>query len=114
MTVIQPVSSHTVSSMQPGDTTVTGLVHGGKPSQIILRTERDVLLTDFGKAVLGDRYLLPGECYQSLFARVARAYADDDAHAARLYDYMSKLWFMPATPILSNGDQPGVCRSRVF
>jgi ribonucleotide reductase alpha subunit len=24
-------------------------------------------------------------------------------HAQRLYDYMSRLWFMPATPILSNG-----------
>jgi ribonucleoside-diphosphate reductase alpha chain len=24
-------------------------------------------------------------------------------HAQRVYDYMSKLWFMPATPVLSNG-----------
>ena len=50
-----------------------------------------------------DRYLLPGESYQDLFARVADAYADDQAHAQRLYDYISKLWFMPATPVLSNG-----------
>jgi len=64
---------------------------------------RDALLTDFGKATLQDRYLLAGESFQDLFARVARAYADDTAHAQRLYDYMSKLWFMPATPILSNG-----------
>jgi len=64
---------------------------------------RDALLTDFGKATLQDRYLLTGESFQDLFARVARAYADDTAHAQRLYDYMSKLWFMPATPILSNG-----------
>jgi len=70
-----------------------------------VRTEpaRDALLTDFGKATLQDRYLLAGESFQDLFARVARAYADDTAHAQRLYDYMSKLWFMPATPILSNG-----------
>ena len=34
---------------------------------------------------------------------MARAYADDGAHAQRLYDYMSRLWFLPATPILSNG-----------
>jgi ribonucleoside-diphosphate reductase alpha chain len=66
-------------------------------------TARDALLTDFGKATLQDRYLLTGESFQDLFARVARAYADDTAHAQRLYDYMSKLWFMPATPILSNG-----------
>jgi ribonucleoside-diphosphate reductase alpha chain len=64
---------------------------------------RDELLTDFGKATLEDRYLLPGESYQDMFARVATAYCDDTEHAQRIYDYMSKLWFMPATPILSNG-----------
>ena len=64
---------------------------------------RDALLTDFGKETLRDRYLLPGETYQDLFVRVASAYADDQAHAQRIYDYISKLWFMPATPVLSNG-----------
>ncbi|MDT0575613.1 ribonucleoside-diphosphate reductase subunit alpha [Croceicoccus sp. F390] len=64
---------------------------------------RDALLTDFGKETLNDRYLLPGEQYQDLFARVADAYADDQDHAQRLYDYISRLWFMPATPVLSNG-----------
>ncbi len=64
---------------------------------------RDALLTDFGKETLDDRYLLPGERYQDLFARVAAAYADDQDHAQRLYDYISRLWFMPATPVLSNG-----------
>jgi len=64
---------------------------------------RDELLTDFGKKTLVDRYLLPEESYQDMFARVSEAYADDTAHAQRLYDYMSRLWFMPATPVLSNG-----------
>jgi ribonucleoside-diphosphate reductase alpha chain len=64
---------------------------------------RDALLTDFGKDTLQDRYLLPGESYQDLFVRVASAYADDAPHAQRLYDYISRLWFMPATPVLSNG-----------
>src|SRR3954470_19699681 len=64
---------------------------------------RDSLLTDFGKETLDDRYLLPGETYQDLFVRVASAYADDAAHAQRVYDYISQLWFMPATPVLSNG-----------
>ncbi|MBY8826820.1 ribonucleoside-diphosphate reductase subunit alpha [Hephaestia mangrovi] len=64
---------------------------------------RDDLLTDFGKETLKDRYLLPGESFQDLFVRVASAYADDQAHAQRLYDYISRLWFMPATPVLSNG-----------
>ena len=64
---------------------------------------RDSNLTVFGKETLADRYLLPGEEPQDLFARVAAAYADDEAHAQRLYDYISRLWFMPATPVLSNG-----------
>ncbi|GMN03519.1 ribonucleoside-diphosphate reductase subunit alpha [Erythrobacter sp. MTPC3] len=64
---------------------------------------RDANLTEFGKETLTDRYLLPGETYQDLFARVADAYADDQEHAQRLYDYISNLWFMPATPVLSNG-----------
>jgi ribonucleoside-diphosphate reductase alpha chain len=73
------------------------------PKDIHLDESRDALLTDFGKETLDDRYLLEGENYQQLFARVACAYADDLAHAQRLYDYMSQLWFMPATPVLSNG-----------
>ena len=64
---------------------------------------RDDNLTDFGKATLMDRYLLPEESFQDLFARVAMYYGDDSAHAQRIYDYISKLWFMPSTPILSNG-----------
>jgi ribonucleoside-diphosphate reductase alpha chain len=70
---------------------------------IVTDASRDALLTDFGKETLDDRYLLPGETYQDLFARVADAYADDADHAQRLYDYISRLWFMPATPVLSNG-----------
>lgn len=65
--------------------------------------EKNNLLSDFGKAVLKDRYLMPGEDFQDLFARVASFYADNQAHAERLYNYISNLWFMPATPVLSNG-----------
>jgi ribonucleoside-diphosphate reductase alpha chain len=71
--------------------------------EVVTDESRDTLLTDFGKDTLTDRYLLPGENYQDLFARVADAYADDQEHAQRLYDYISRLWFMPATPVLSNG-----------
>ena len=72
-------------------------------SKVEVDRSRDALLTDFGKTTLEDRYLLPGESYQDMFARVATAYADDSDHAQRIYDYISKLWFMPATPVLSNG-----------
>ncbi|MBC7103556.1 MAG: ribonucleoside-diphosphate reductase subunit alpha [Parvibaculum sp.] len=77
---------------------------GGRP-RVKVDHGRDALLTEFGKATLRDRYLMPGESYQDMFARVASFYADKDdaAHAQRLYDYISKLWFMPATPVLSNG-----------
>src|SRR3546814_20157177 len=34
---------------------------------IVTDNSRDVLLTDFGKETLEDRYLLPGESYQDLF-----------------------------------------------
>ena len=75
--------------------------------QLVRRVEvdrsRDALLTEFGKTTLEDRYLLAGESYQDMFARVAMAYADDADHAQRIYDYISKLWFMPSTPVLSNG-----------
>jgi len=72
---------------------------------IIIKIDRskDSNLTDFGKATLTDRYLGLNESYQDLFARVASTYADDNLHAQRLYNYISNLWFMPATPILSNG-----------
>src|ERR1700712_4226434 len=71
--------------------------------QVHIDRSRDALLTDFGRATLTDRYLMPGEGYQDLFARVASYYGDDAGHAQRIYDYMSRLWFMPATPVLSNG-----------
>ena len=76
-------------------------VERGKSVEI--NSDRDDLLTEFGKATLEDRYLMPDETPQDLFARVASYFADDDAHAQRIYDYMSRLWFMPSTPVLSNG-----------
>ncbi len=72
-------------------------------NRVTIDRSRDSKLTKFGIATLVDRYLLPEEGPQDLFARVAMYYGDDSAHAQRLYDYISKLWFMPATPILSNG-----------
>jgi ribonucleoside-diphosphate reductase alpha chain len=65
--------------------------------------KRDVLLTEFGKATLNNQYLLQGETYQDCFLRVSKAYSDNEEHASRMYDYISNLWFMPATPILTNG-----------
>ncbi len=74
-----------------------------KGPRVEINHDRDENLTEFGKATLEDRYLMADEDFQGLFARVSMYYADDSAHAQRLYDYMSNLWFMPATPVLSNG-----------
>ena len=74
-----------------------------KDKSVVINNDANNRLTDFGKAVLKDRYLLPGETYQDLFARVANYYGDDQNHAQRIYNYISNLWFMPATPVLSNG-----------
>ena len=65
---------------------------------------KDKLLTEFSLKTLQDRYLVGDEqSPQEGFARAAMAFADDEAHAQRLYDYASNLWFMYATPVLSNG-----------
>jgi ribonucleoside-diphosphate reductase alpha chain len=87
----------------PGDSVVLDAVQMQGRHQVRVDRSRDALLTDFGKATLDDRYLMPGESYQDLFARVASYYGEDAGHAQRMYDYISKLWVMPATPVLSNG-----------
>ena len=81
----------------------TELFQNEKGITIKIDRSRDVNLTDFGKATLRDRYLGQNESFQDLFARVASVYADDNLHAQRIYNYISNLWFMPATPVLSNG-----------
>jgi len=85
------------------DGSMLDLVQVERGPSVRIDRSRDAKLTQFGKDTLTDRYLMPGESFQDMFARVAMAYADDTAHAQRLYDYMSNLWFMPATPVLSNG-----------
>ncbi len=86
-----------------GDSVVLDAIQMQGRHQVRVDRSRDALITEFGRATLNDRYLLPGESYQDLFARVASFYGDDAGHAQRIYDYISKMWFMPATPVLSNG-----------
>ncbi len=71
--------------------------------QVHVDRSRDDLLTEFGNATLNDRYLLPGEAYQDLSSPASppttrTIHRIIPRHAQRLYDYISKLWFMPATP----------------
>ena len=81
----------------------TELFQNDKGITIKIDRSKDEKLTNFGKATLSDRYLGQNESHQDLFARVASTYADNNLHAQRIYNYISNLWFMPATPILSNG-----------
>jgi len=81
----------------------TELFQNDKGITIKIDRSKDEKLTNFGKATLSDRYLGQSESHQDLFARVASTYADNNLHAQRIYNYISNLWFMPATPILSNG-----------
>ena len=81
----------------------TELFQNDKGITLKIDRSKDENLTNFGKATLTDRYLGSNESFQDLFARVASTYADDNLHAQRLYNYISDLWFMPATPVLSNG-----------
>ena len=65
---------------------------------------KDNLLPRNAVDILKDRYLLPTEnSPQEAFARACMYFADDKAHAERLYKYVSNLWFMFASPLLSNG-----------
>ena len=84
-------------------TSQTELFQNNRGIIIKVDKSRDSNLTNFGKATLTDRYLGPNEGFQDLFARVSSSYADDSLHAQRIYNYISNLWFMPATPVLSNG-----------
>lgn len=93
-----------VAEAEAYEPSYSGSVHvSGRGFVVSLDHSRDDLITPFGKSTLRERYLLPGETIQDAFARVACAFADDEPHAQRMYDYISRLWFIPATPVLSNG-----------
>ncbi len=70
--------------------------------------ERDERLADYSRDMLMDFYAKEGEeSPQDIYARAAWAWSSfkgvrDEALAQRLYDYVSKGWFMFASPVLSN------------
>ena len=65
---------------------------------------RDNLFDDLGKTRLKDSYMREDEqSPQERFAYVSAAFASNQEHAQRLYDYASKHWLSYSTPILSFG-----------
>ena len=59
-------------------------------------------LPDLSKAIYKETYFMPSENYSAWLERVAGSYANDDAHAERMMQYISNYWFHPSTPISSN------------
>jgi ribonucleoside-diphosphate reductase alpha chain len=78
-------------------------VHG-----INIDKSRDDTLTPQALTLLQDFYMLEEEqSPQEAYARAAVAYsAGDNKLAQRIYDYVSKGWFMFSSPILSNAPKP--------
>ena len=70
--------------------------------------KRDKLITDQAMKLLKDYYCREKEpSPQYAFARAATCYSPTKEFAQRIYDYVSKGWFMFASPVLSNAVLPG-------
>ena len=78
-------------------------VHG-----INVDLNRDMTLTPQALTLLQDFYMLDSEkSPQEAYARASVAYCAGDLKLAqRIYDYVSKGWFMFSSPILSNAPEP--------
>ena len=76
----------------------------GETYHITIDRDRDEWLGEASLILLKEgRYMLDSEeCGQEALARAACAYASDQEHAQRIYEYASRLWFMFASPVLSN------------
>jgi len=83
----------------------TGLDHLG----IAIDRNRDKELSEQAYKLLKDYYCNSDEdSPQQAFARASVAYCAGDMELAqRIYDYVSKGWFMFASPVLSNAPRPG-------
>ena len=75
---------------------------------VAIKLERDRNITEQAMKLLKDYYCKEGETSpQQAFARAASCYSPNDEFAKRIYDYVSKGWFMYASPVLSNAVSPG-------
>lgn len=65
--------------------------------------DADKRMVEAGKVTVIDRYLIEGETSpQHAYMRCATAFATDKQHALRMYSYMKRQWFGPASPVLAN------------
>ena len=63
----------------------------------------DQHMVEAGRETVKDRYLVQQEkSPQDAYMRCATAFASNKEHALRMYSYMKKHWFGPASPVLAN------------
>ena len=83
-----------------------------------VKYDRDDLLMDYAVGMLKDFYMMEGETSpQDAYARASTAWATfqgelDEDLAERLYEYVSKKWFMFASPVLSNAPRNGETKGK--
>jgi len=79
-----------------------------KYDKIKIDITRDTSLSEQATQLLRDYYMLSSEVSpQEAFARASLAYCDGDYDfAQRIYEYVSKQWFMFSSPVLSNAPKP--------
>ena len=71
---------------------------------ITIDLSRDSFFSEQGLSRLKSGYMREEETSpQERFAYIAKAFGSDLLHSQRLYDYMSKFWLSPSTPILAYG-----------
>jgi len=83
-----------------------------------VKYDRDDLLKDYAVGMLKDFYMMEGETSpQDAYARASTAWSTfqgelDEDLAERLYEYVSKKWFMFASPVLSNAPRNGETKGK--
>ena len=95
--------------MQTAEVVEFPMVRDSQYLGIVIDFKRDNTLSEQASKLLKDYYCVEGEdSPQQAFARASVAYSYGDIELAqRIYDYVSKGWFMFASPVLSNAPLPG-------
>lgn len=74
---------------------------------VTIDPSRDENVTEFARATLTGFYMDQQETVQERYSRAAKCYSSNPEHAQRLYEGVSKGYFMFASPPLSNATLPG-------
>ena len=94
--------------MQTAEVVEFPVVKNSKYLGITIDLDRDKNMSEQALKLVSDYYCKDGETSpQHAYARAAEAYSYGDMELAqRIYDYVSKGWFMFASPVLSNAPLP--------